>query len=390
MGRKGDGIDVRDAGIRIRFTWEGERQRQTLRINGKPLAPTVANIKYARRMVVEINQKIRDGIFSMAEYFPATGDAGALTVANQLDTWLDTQRIEQSTKNGYQAAINFWSAAIGVKALRAVLPSHILKARAARPDLTGKTLNNYTSVLREALQLAVTDGLLQSNPVDKVEAAAHQKEPPDPFTNEESERIMAEFNARHPGQVANLVEFWMWTGMRTSEIAGLTWDNVDLTSGTVLVKEAMVRGVRKNNTKTNLVRTVKLNSRAVGALQRQRQHTQMVGSEVFQDPRYDTPWSDERALRRSYWTPVLKLLGIRYRCPYNMRHTYATAMPMAGMNHSFCAKQLGHSVDQFQRTYTKWIDGEQNDREMDRLEMAIKNAIRPKLGPEIAKNLVST
>ena len=92
MGRKGDGIDVRDAGIRVRFTWEGERQRQTLRINGKPLAPTVANIKYARRMVVEINQKIRDGIFSMAEYFPATGDAGALTVANQLDTWLDTQR----------------------------------------------------------------------------------------------------------------------------------------------------------------------------------------------------------------------------------------------------------------------------------------------------------
>ena len=104
----------------------------------------------------------------------------------------------------------------------------------------------------------------------------------------------------------------------------------------------------------------------------------------------DTPWSDERALRRSYWTPVLKLLGIRHRRPYNMRHTYATAMLMAGMNHSFCAKQLGHSVDQFQRTYTKWIDGEQNDREMDRLEMAIKNLIRPKLGPEIAKNLVST
>ncbi len=111
----------------------------------------------------------------------------------------------------------------------------------------------------------------------------------------------------------------MWTGMRTSEIAGLTWDNVDLTSGTVLVKEAMVRGVRKNNTKTNLVRTIKLNSRAVGALQRQRQHTQMVGGEVFQDPRY--AWSDERALKRSYWTPVLKLLGIRYRRPYNMRHT---------------------------------------------------------------------
>lgn len=59
------------------------------------------------------------------------------------------------------------------------------------------------------------------------------------------------------------------------------------------------------------------------------------------------------------------------------------------MNHSFCAKQLGHSVDQFQRTYTMRIDGEQNDREMDRLEVAIKNAIRPKLGPQNGKNLVT-
>jgi integrase len=64
-------------------------------------------------------------------------------------------------------------------------------------------------------------------------------------------------------------------------------------------------------------------------------------------------------------------LGIRYRRPYNMRHTYATLMLMAGANHSWCAKQLGHSVDQFQRTYTKWIDGEQNDRELDLIESAL-------------------
>ena len=96
-----------------------------------------------------------------------------------------------------------------------------------------------------------------------------------------------------------------------------------------------------------------------------------AGEDVFQDPRYGTPWADERAFRRSYWTPILKRLGIRYRRPYNMRHTCATTMLMAGMNHSFCAGQLGHSVDIFQRTYSKWIDGEQNDREMDRWEAAL-------------------
>ena len=79
----------------------------------------------------------------------------------------------------------------------------------------------------------------------------------------------------------------------------------------------------------------------------------MAGEEVFQDPRYGTPWADERAFRRSYWTPTLKRLGIRYRRPYNMRHTYATTMLMASMTPAFCARQLGHSVDIFLRTYAK-------------------------------------
>ncbi len=114
---------------------------------------------------------------------------------------------------------------------------------------------------------------------------------------------MAEFHDKYPGQVANLVEFWLWTGMRTSEVVGLNWNNVEHTSGMVLVAESMVRGVRKSNTKTNVARLVKLNSRAQAALQRQRLHTQMVGNEVFENPRYFTLLIDEWAFRRSYWTP---------------------------------------------------------------------------------------
>ena len=57
-----------------------------------------------------------------------------------------------------------------------------------------------------------------------------------------------------------------------------------------------------------------------------------------------------------------------------MRHTYATIMLMAGMNHSFCAKQLGHSVEMFQRTYSKWIDGQQDNTEMGCLESALSQS----------------
>ena len=373
MGRSG--VDVRAQSIRITFTLNGKQERRTLYLNGAPLPPTPANIRYAERQAAEIREKVRLGLFVMAEYFPVDGrPEDAITVSKQIETWLSAQRIEESTRAGYTSAQKFWAGVLADRPIAALKLSEILKAIAGRPDLSGKTVNNYVSVLRESLALAVKDGLIEKNPADAVPRAKHQKDPPDPFTREESERIVCAAMERYPGQVHNLVEFWFWTGMRTSEVFGLQWENVDLASGSVLVAEANVRGTIKNRTKTNVARTVKLNSRALAAIQRQRAHTQMAGAQVFMDPRYGTAWDEERAFRRSFWTPLLKLLGIRYRRPYNMRHSYATAMLMAGMTPAFCAKQLGHSVEIFLRTYSKWIDGEQNDLEMQRLEAALSPA----------------
>ena len=374
------GVDVRAKSIRVTFTLNGKQERHTLIVNGMPLPPSPANLKYAERLAAEIREKVRLGQFSLVEYFPAAGDTQAQTsVGTQMDNWLKAQRIEESTRAGYSSGVKFWKEAscddngtpLGGLAVRGLKTRHILTAIAARPELTGKTINNYVQVLREAMELAVTDGELKENPVAKIQPAKHQKAPPDPFTRDEADKIVADMAAKHPGQAANFVEFWMWTGMRTSEIFGLRWANVDRASSSVRGAEAVVRGVQKDNTKTNTARTVKLNSVALAAITRQKQHTFLAGDFVFNDPRYSTPWVDERAFRRSYWTPTLKRLGIRYRRPYNMRHTYATIMLMAGMNHSFCAKQLGHSVEMFQRTYSKWIDGQQDDAEMGRLEAAL-------------------
>ena len=105
--------------------------------------------------------------------------------------------------------------------------------------------------------------------------------------------------ARFPAQVANLVATWFWTGLRTSEIVGLRWSNVNVTSANLSVTEAQVRGVRKLTTKTNAARTVKLNGLALAALERQAVFTAEKCDAVFQDPRYDLPWDDEPAFRRS-------------------------------------------------------------------------------------------
>ena len=379
----GSGVDVRENSIRITFTHDGKQEKKTLKLEGaQPMAPTSANIRHAERLVAEIKEKIRLGIYRPGDYWPDEGvSVIALTVRDQFKHWTTTKRIADSTKDGYSSAVNFWCNAqyeddseknLGDLLLAHLRESHISYVLADRDELAGKTLINYLGPLREALALAVREKAMKEDVSLAVKNPKKRKPVPDPFKNEEIERVIAHLAHKHPGQVHNLVEFWAWTGLRTSEIFGLRWENVDLQSGYVRISEGLIRGKRKEGTKNGEDRDVELNSRAIAALQRQRQHTQIAGAEVFQDPRYGTEWADERAFRRSFWTPTLNALGIRYRRPYNCRHTYATYMLMADMNHSYCAIQLGHSIEMFQRTYTKWINGPANVLQMGKLEAALK------------------
>ena len=56
-----------------------------------------------------------------------------------------------------------------------------------------------------------------------IKPVAHQKDPPDPFSRDEADLIAGRFDQIYPGQVANYVRFWLYTGVRTSELTGLQW-----------------------------------------------------------------------------------------------------------------------------------------------------------------------
>lgn len=367
MGRTGTGVEVRERSIRFTFVLG----KPTLMVNGEPAKPTPANVKWAHRLAAEIRERMRFGTFSMAEYFPLAGTVGTpTTVGAQLDTWLAGQRIEASTRAGYRSVINFWKPLIGDKPLRGLKHSDILAALQTRPDLSGKTVNNRVSVLREALELAVLDKLMPDNAAAHIPSAVWQRQPVDPFTAEEVEAIVADMAKHYPPQVANYTAFKFFTGLRTGESFGLRWPNVDLASGHIVVRESVVRGEEKDSTKTSVARTVFLNSRALAAVQAQKEHTLIAGQHVFHDPRGGARWGGEPKFRW-YWVPTLKRLGIRHRPPYNTRHTYASAMLMAGMRPAFCAGQMGHSVEVFLRTYAKWIPGAGDKAEMAKLESSL-------------------
>nr|WP_239442022.1 tyrosine-type recombinase/integrase [Saezia sanguinis] len=68
------------------------------------------------------------------------------------------------------------------------------------------------------------------------------------------------------------------------------------------------------------------------------------------------PWTTESQLRKTLWVPLIKRAGIRYRNPYQCRHTYASTLLTAGANPFWLVTQMGHAdVEMIFKIYGKWI-----------------------------------
>ncbi|HAU1294565.1 TPA: tyrosine-type recombinase/integrase, partial [Legionella pneumophila] len=74
------------------------------------------------------------------------------------------------------------------------------------------------------------------------------------------------------------------------------------------------------------------------------------------NPRTNQPWETDHQIRRTAWVHTMKKAGIRYRNPYQTRHTYASMMLSSGENIMWVASQMGHvDTEMVMKTYGKWI-----------------------------------
>lgn len=96
-----------------------------------------------------------------------------------------------------------------------------MRALTFRPGLNAKTVNNYVTVLRRVLDVAVADHALEDNLVRHVSYQRQQTPFPDPFTRDEVEAIIEYMTERCPDGVANHVEFEFFSGLRPSETTAL-------------------------------------------------------------------------------------------------------------------------------------------------------------------------
>lgn len=383
MGREVDlkGIEARAKSIRIRFMYRGKMRKETLYKGGIPMLPTEANLKVAQARLKAIKREIRDDTFVYAEHFPNSSYLGeskedVVMLHQIMDQYISLFSGKPSTRIQYQNRLNnFWKKVLKDQPITHVSYSDILTGLNCGTWKSGKSRNNELSLINAVFEFARLDRLIQENPCADVKRAGYQKPVADPFDLSEVQAILEHLGNHRPEQILNFVQLMFFSGLRTSEGIALRWADIDFRKKEMLIHGANVYDEETAETKTFEARTVKLNAIAVEALQRQKSHTLLAGEYVFHDPKTGEPWTYVKITDvRSFWKVTLTKLGMRYRRPYNMRHTYATMGLMSGVKPGFMATQLGHSLRMFFTVYAKWISGADDDREMAKLEQAVAAA----------------
>jgi integrase len=363
------GVEIRNwasgkSTLRIHFYYRGVQCRETLKLDVTP-----SNIKYADRLRSEIINAIERGTFSYADYFPQSKLARRfghvktdVTIGELLRDFLEQIKStrEHSTYIGYrkicEARLIPYFGSVAIQDLKPAFIREWIRGL----DVTSKTVSNLISPLRAIVEQALNDESIKSNPLDKIviskllsKQTSKSNFKVDPFDRGEVKAIL---DATHHEQIKNLFQFAFFTGLRTSELIALEWGDVDLLNGVVHVMRAVVKKQIKG-TKTGAgVRAVMLLPPAIDALKAQEKYTLNGAKRVFHNPRTNQPWETDHQIRRTAWIHTMKKAGVRYRNPYQTRHTYASMMLSGGENIMWVASQMGHvDTEMVMRTYGKWI-----------------------------------
>lgn len=361
-GKKYPGVrESSESSIEIDFYYQAQRCRERLN-----LKPTPTNLKKAAQHRAAILSAIDAGSFDYSFTFPNSKNAQKFastqyTVRTYLTEWLANKKptLKASTHQDYTKTLNNQIIVqFGGKLLHALTRNDV-RVWIATLDCSNKRIANILSPLRAALQDAYLDDLIPANPLHgwtyKRNDPPAKKHHIDPFTDTEQADIIKAAT----GSLKNQCLVFFWAGLRTSELIALEWTDIDWGRKKIKIDKARTGAASEDETtKTKTgTREVDMLPPVEAALIDQKQYTLLLGNKIFINPGTNKPWIGDQQIRKSAWIPLLKKAKVRYRNPYQTRHTYASMMLSAGENLAWVSSQMGHSnVLITARTYARWLN----------------------------------
>lgn len=133
------------------------------------------------------------------------------------------------------------------------------------------------------------------------------------------------------------------TGLPWGQVAcALKWVRVDFPQGKILIREGRVLGQTGIPKTAGSLRDIDMLPPVREALTAQKASSWLLGGYLFLDGKQQQV--NQELFRMKAWEPMLKPLGVRYRPPYQMRHTFAILAISVGENINWVARMLGHQI----------------------------------------------
>jgi integrase len=239
--------------------------------------------------------------------------------------------------------------------------------RAPARLLSKDSIRNAHAALRIALGEAVERRLLLVNPANKqgksYRRAERVRDEVDVFRHEEIPLLLETMLTHFGFENYVVLLTFLHTGMRSGEVAGLQWQDVDFRDRFLMVRRQLKDG-QSSKTKTDKMRKVDISDvllRELQTLKKRRQEEYLAKGKneipecVFLGPG-QIVWEDGEAVGRKdrlpldmdnwrnrfYWKACDKA-QIRRRRLHDTRHTFASILLMNGESLAYVKDQLGHS-----------------------------------------------
>jgi integrase len=267
-------------------------------------------------------------------------DAGSLKLGHYLDRWLDSIRdtLRRRTWIRHEEVVRLHlKPYLGNTKLDRISALQVQSLYRSKLDsgLSPRTVQIIHTTLYKALKQAVRWLLVPRNVADSVDPPKAPKKEIKPLDEGQVKSLL---EAVEGDKLEALYILAITTGMRSGELLGLQWEDLDLRAGILQVKRTVFNGRVEAPKTVKGRRSIRLTQSSIRALQEHEK----VGEWLF-CTKVGTPLSVHNLHNRS-WKPLLKRaelpVGTRF---HDLRHTCATLLLTKGVHPKIVQEMLGHS-----------------------------------------------
>lgn len=252
--------------------------------------------------------------------------------------------------------------------------------------VSAKTIKNNYGVLHRALEQAVRIGYLRSNPADGCILPRIEGKELKPFDDNDAVKFMEALKG-HRNERLFLCD--LFTGMRKSELLGLTWDCIDFEAGTIRIYRQLLylKGEYFFSSLKNDKPRILMPSKYVMNLLREQRKAQaelrMKAGSTWQNEQ-GFVFTDEVGghLRHScvykQFKAIAKEIGLPDARFHDMRHSYAVAALRGGDDVKTVQESLGHATAAFTLDKYGHVTRQMQRESSARMDAHIESLLRNK------------